>query len=255
MSLIAPGEVWLVGAGPGDPDLLTRKAAALLGAADVVFHDALVGAGILALIPPQVRQVSVGKRSGAHAKSQSVINRMVAEAAQAGDRVVRLKGGDPTVFGRAAEEIAHLAAHNIPVRVCPGVTTACAAAASAGVSLTTRQIAREVIFVTAQACAGHALDLDWNRLADPRASLVVYMGRDAAAGIAQALMGAGRDAATPVLVALDVSLPTERIVRARLATLAVTMLALPRDVPTTLMIGESFLPTKALREDATLLSA
>ena len=245
-----PHPVWLVGAGPGDPDLLTRRAERLLGDADVVFHDALVGAGVLALIPPHVRRVSVGKRAGAHSKGQEVINRMLVEAARSGARVVRLKGGDPSVFGRAAEEIAALGAAGITVCICPGVTTACAAAAEAGVSLTLREQARQVTFVTAQTCAGHPLELDWAALAAPSASVVVYMGRSAAPQIARRLIAAGRDGATPVLVATNVSLPDARTLRTRLDALAVSMLALPGDAPTTLMIGEAFAAVARLAESA-----
>src|SRR4051812_32967911 len=114
-----PGSVWLVGAGPGDPDLLTRKAARLLAAADIVFYDALVGPGVLTLIPDGTAIVSVGKRSGRHSKDQLSINVLLASAALAGKRVVRLKGGDPSIFGRSTEEVDHLAASGIPVRICP----------------------------------------------------------------------------------------------------------------------------------------
>src|SRR6188768_1319234 len=123
---IAPGEVWLVGAGPGDPELLTRKAERLLGEASVVFYDALVGPGVLDLIPPHIRRVAVGKRSGRHSKDQASINDMLVAAANAGERVVRLKGGDPSIFARAMEELAALAAAGIATRICPGVTAASA---------------------------------------------------------------------------------------------------------------------------------
>src|SRR3546814_20570364 len=116
---IAPGEVWLVGAGPGDPDLLTRKAEKLIAAAEIVFHDALVGPGVLDLIPQGVERVSVGKRSGRHSKAQESINDLLLAAAKAGKRVVRLKGGDPPVFGRSAEEMEHLAEAGVAVRICP----------------------------------------------------------------------------------------------------------------------------------------
>ena len=215
-ALIRPPEgrtrhpVWLVGAGPGDPDLLTRKAERLLREADIVFSDALVGDGVLALIPPTVRRVDVGKRSGAHSRGQIEINRMLVAAAASGARVVRLKGGDPSIFGRSTEELAALAAAGFEVRICPGVTTACAAAAAAGASLTLREDARQVTFVTGQGCAGRSLDLDWSALACARETLVVYMGRNAATGIARRLMMAGRPGSTPVIVAIDVSLPTQR---------------------------------------------
>ncbi len=131
------GTVWLVGAGPGDPELLSRKAERLLAAADIVFYDALVGEAILALAP-QAELVSVGKRSGRHSKQQGTIDALIVAAALAGQRVVRLKGGDPSVFGRSAEELTACAAHGIPVRICPGITAASAAAASGLASLTLR---------------------------------------------------------------------------------------------------------------------
>ncbi|MDE2437476.1 MAG: uroporphyrinogen-III C-methyltransferase, partial [Sphingomonadales bacterium] len=134
--------VWLVGAGPGDPDLLTRKAERLIQSATVVFHDALVGAGVLELVPDHVRLVHVGKRSGRHSKDQPTIDRIIVEAALAGDRVVRLKGGDPAIFGRATEELQACHAVGVPIAICPGVTAASAAAASLGRSLTLRGLAR-----------------------------------------------------------------------------------------------------------------
>ena len=147
----------------------------------MVFHDALVGPGVLDLIPAHVERVGVGKRSGRHSKDQRSINALLVEAALAGKRVVRLKGGDPSIFGRSAEEMDELAAHGVAVRICPGITAASAAAASAGISLTLRGLARKLTFVTAHARAGEVLDLDWASLADPRATLAIYMGRAAAA--------------------------------------------------------------------------
>ena len=198
-----PGSVWLVGAGPGDPDLLTRKAERLLADADIVFFDALVGPGILALIPPGTEQVGVGKRSGRHSKDQASINALLATAAKAGKRVVRLKGGDPSIFGRSTEEMEHLAANGIAVKICPGITAASAAAASGGASLTLRSLARKLTFVTAHARAGEVLDLDWTALAAPDATLAIYMGRAAAGEIARNLIAAGRAPDTAVLVAVN----------------------------------------------------
>lgn len=237
---IAPGDVWLVGAGPGDPDLLTRKAERLIAAADVVFHDALVGPEILALIPAQAERINVGKRSGSHACDQRSINALLLAAVQAGRRVVRLKGGDPSIFGRSAEEIAALARHGVRVRICPGITAASAAAASAGISLTLRGVARQLRFVTAHARDGEALDLDWAALADPGVTLAFYMGRGAAPEICQRLIGCGRDPATPVLIATDVSLTSESLVHTRLDLLA---LAVDRTReagrPALILIGEA----------------
>ena len=140
----ARGTVWLVGAGPGDPDLLTRKAERLIAAADIVFHDALVGPGVLALVPPSVELVSVGKRSGRHSKDQRTIDMLIVEAALVGKRVVRLKGGDPSIFGRSNEELEACHAAGVPVHICPGITAASAAAADLGLSLTLRGTARRL---------------------------------------------------------------------------------------------------------------
>lgn len=236
---IAPGTVWLVGAGPGDPELLTRKAERLIAAADIIFHDALVGPGVLALAPSAARLVGVGKRSGRHSKPQESINDLLLAAARNGLRVVRLKGGDPSVFGRSTEEIEHLTRHGVEVRVCPGVTAASAAAASGGASLTLRGLARKLTFVTAHARAGERLQLDWSTLAAPDATLAVYMGRAAAAEIARELIAAGRGADTPVMIAVNVSLPSERIIRGKLSSLAFLVLTISDDDPTLLLIGEA----------------
>ena len=236
---IEPGQVWLVGAGPGDPDLLTRRAEQLIRGAEVVFHDALVGPGVLALIPRAVERVSVGKRSGRHSKDQRSINDLLLAAARAGRRVVRLKGGDPSIFGRSAEEIAYLAHHGVDVRVCPGITAASAAVAGAGLSLTLRGEARGVQFVTAHARAGEALDLDWAALARARTTLAVYMGRGAAREVAAALLAHGMPPKTPVLVAVNVSLSDERLLRTRLDLLSLAVASLAQESPTLLLIGSA----------------
>ena len=237
--LIAPGEVWLVGAGPGDPDLLTRKAERLIRAADIVFYDALVGPGVLDLIPPHIERVSVGKRSGRHSKTQDVIDALLVLAAQAGKRVVRLKGGDPSIFGRSTEEVTALTGSGIRVRICPGITAASAAAASAGLSLTLRGSARQLRFVTAHARAGETLDLDWAALADPTATLAFYMGRAAAPDICQHLIANGLHPATPVLIASDVSLASECLVHTRLDLLALAIDRTPGAGPALILIGEA----------------
>jgi uroporphyrin-III C-methyltransferase len=234
-----PGSVWLVGAGPGDPDLLARKAERLIVAADIVFYDALVGTGVLALVPDGTERVSVGKRSGRHSKDQVSINVLLAKAALAGKRVVRLKGGDPSIFGRSTEELDHLAANGIIVRICPGITAASAAAASGGASLTLRGLARKLTFVTAHARAGEALDLDWTALAAPDATLAVYMGRAAAGEVSRKLIAAGRAPDTPVMVAVNVSLPNERILRGRLSALAFLVETISDNDPSLLLIGEA----------------
>jgi len=233
-----PGTVWLVGAGPGDPELLTRKAERLLGQADIVFHDALVGEGVLALAP-HAQLVSVGKRSGRHSKGQDQINDLMLLAARSGQRVLRLKGGDPSIFGRSAEELDHLMEQGVTVRICPGVTTASAAAASGHASLTLRGLARKLTFVTAHARAGETLDLDWRALAQPDATLAIYMGRSAAPDIMRGLIAAGRAPDTPVMIATNVSLPNESVVRGRLDALGFLVRTISEDAPTLILVGEA----------------
>ncbi len=234
-----PGMVWLVGAGPGDPELLTRKAERLIKAASVIFYDALVGPDILALIGPFARLVPVGKRSGRHSKDQAAIDRLIVDAALAGDRVVRLKGGDPAIFGRAAEELNAARQAGVPVQICPGITAASAAAASLGVSLTLRGLARKLTYVTAHARAGEALSLDWAALADPDATLAVYMGKAAATEIAGSLLAAGLADSTPVALVENASLPEQLTLRTNLGLLALAASSVLGDGPAILLIGEA----------------
>ena len=234
----APGTVWLVGAGPGDPELLTRKAERLLAQADIIFHDALVGPAILELAP-QAEWVSVGKRSGRHSKDQRTIDQLLVSAALAGRRVVRLKGGDPSIFGRSMEELTALREAGAPVNVCPGITAASAASASAGLSLTLRGVARRVQFVTAHSRKGAALDLDWQALADPHATLAIYMGREAAGEVSRQLVAAGLPGRTPVLIACNVSLPDEKLLRTRLDLLPLAVQYIALDLPTLIIVGEA----------------
>lgn len=245
---IALGQVWLVGAGPGDPDLLTRKAERLIRAASVVFYDALVGPGILDLIPAHVRRVGVGKRSGRHSKDQRSINDLLLAAAHDGERVVRLKGGDPSVFGRSAEEIAHLRAFGVSVHICPGITAASAAAANAGVSLTLRGHARRLQLITAHARAGEKLDLDWTLLADPSATLAIYMGRELARDVARELIAHGMSADTPVLLAVNVSLPEEQLLFTRLNLLHLAAASIVGRHPALLLIGDAMSAPPQMRE-------
>ena len=233
-----PGTVWLVGAGPGDPDLLTRKAARLLADADIVFHDALIHPGSLE-VAAHAELVDVGKRAGHHAMRQDQINDLLLSAARRRLRVVRLKGGDPSIFGRAAEELDHLIAHDVPVRVCPGITTASAAAAGGLASLTLRGAARRLTFVTAHARAGETLDLDWGTLAQADTTLAIYMGRSAAREITRALISAGRAPDTPVMIVTNVSMPNENLVRGRLDALGFLVRTISDDAPTLILVGEA----------------
>ncbi|GGC27483.1 hypothetical protein GCM10011371_13810 [Novosphingobium marinum] len=237
--MIAPGEVWLVGAGPGDPDLLTRKAERLIASASIIFHDALVGQGILNLAHRCATLIHVGKRSGRHSKDQKTIDRMIVEAANAGGRVVRLKGGDPSIFGRATEELEACRRAGITVGICPGITAASAAAASIGASLTLRGMARKLTFVTAHARAGEKLEIDWTTLADPEATLAVYMGKSAAEEVAVRLLEHGLSADTPVALVENASLPDERIFHTRLDLLGLTSKTALGDGPAILLIGQA----------------
>ena len=243
----APGEVWLVGAGPGDPDLLTRKAEGLIRAASVIFHDALIGPGILDLVPRSTRLVPVGKRAGRHSSTQDEINALLVEAALAGERVVRLKGGDPSVFGRSMEEVDALAQAGVAVRICPGITAASAAAASAGISLTLRGCAREVRFVTARTRSGRTEELDWASLSGSSSTLAFYMGRAAGPEIRRKLLAHGMAGDTPVLVASNVSLANEKLVHTRLDLLPMAIDAAAGSEAALILIGEAARP-RATRE-------
>jgi uroporphyrin-III C-methyltransferase len=191
-------KVYLVGAGPGDPDLLTVKAHRLLGAADAVVYDRLVSSEILSLVPPGAMRISVGKLPGHHPVPQSEINTLLVNLARAGHRVVRLKGGDPFVFGRGSEEALHLARHGIFFEVVPGVTSASGCAAAAGIPLTHRGLATGVRYLTGHGRGDQDLTYDWQSLADPDTTLVVYMGVANIGAIADRLMAAGLPGATPV---------------------------------------------------------
>lgn len=194
-----PGKVFLIGAGPGDPDLMTLRALRLLQSADTVVYDRLVSREILALAPPEARMIPVGKSPHDHPVPQDRINDILAQEAGAGRIVARLKGGDPLIFGRGAEEAAHLAGSGIAVEYVPGITAAQGAASIAGVPLTHRGLATGVHYVTGHRAADQVLDLDWKRLADPDTTLVVYMGVASIGQIAVGLMTEGLPGSTPVL--------------------------------------------------------
>ena len=234
-----PGSVWLVGAGPGDPELLTRKAERLIRSASVIFHDALVGSEIVAMATPGTRLIYVGKRSGRHSRDQASIDQVIVEAALAGERVVRLKGGDPAIFGRANEELQACRNHGVSARICPGITAASAAAATLGLSLTLRGTARRLSFVTAHARNGDVLDLDWHSLADADTTLAVYMGKASATVLVNKLLAAGLAPETPVALVENASLPGERVFRTRLDLLGLAAQTALGDGPALLLIGNA----------------
>lgn len=229
--------VFLAGAGPGDPDLLTLKTARLLGRAEVVLHDSLVGSDILALINPDAEIVDVGKRCGQASTAQAEICRLLVEYARTGKLVVRLKGGDPVIFGRLTEEMGALRDAKIGFEVVPGVTAASAAAADLQLSLTQRRIARSMHIITGHG-ADHGMPAhDWAALAKAGGTLAVYMGSKYLPGLVEKLLAAGVSPDLPAVAVESASLPTERVIRASLA-------ALPRDVaeaaptgPVLLLVG------------------
>ena len=229
------GTVYLVGAGPGAADLLTLRAARLLGEADIVLHDALVPQSILVLAA-RAEKISVGKRCGRHTTAQRFINKRLADAARKHARVVRLKGGDPLLFGRAQEEIAYLRSRGIPVEVVPGVTAALGAAAAMRISLTQRGRARSVAFVTTRVGAGEASS-SWIGAALAADTCAIYMGAGDAPAIAGALMHAGKRPATPVAVLENVSLQNERVVYGTLAGLPLLAASLGGG-PALIVLGE-----------------
>ncbi len=202
------GKVYLVGAGPGAPDLLTVRAARVLACADIVFHDALVHPDTIALASGAER-IAVGKRSGKLSTAQRFINKRLIDAAMKHNTVVRLKGGDPMLFGRAQEEIEALKAAGIPYEVVPGVTAALSASAELGVSLTQRGVARSVTFLTPRVGVGEKTN-PWARAALASDTAVIYMGAGQAELIANALAAEGMPEATPVVVVENVSLPQRR---------------------------------------------
>ena len=241
-------KVALVGAGPGDPDLLTLKAARLIGEAEIVFADRLVGKGVLALIPTSAETVYVGKSKGEHSVPQDEIHRRMIEAARAGKRAVRLKGGDPFIFGRGGEEVEALRAAGIDVEIVPGISAALGVAAAAQIPLTHRDMAQAVTFVTGHAALGKEPDLDWGSLARPNQTVVVFMGVGTADAIAARLIAAGRDPATPVAVIENGTRPNEVRAFGALGDVADLILARGITGPALLIIGE--VAALARREEA-----
>jgi uroporphyrin-III C-methyltransferase / precorrin-2 dehydrogenase / sirohydrochlorin ferrochelatase len=228
--------VFLVGAGPGDPDLLTLRALHALSDADIVFYDELVTAEVLDRARRGAEQVFVGKRRGEPGVPQDEINRRLVEAARAGRRVVRLKGGDPFVFGRGGEELEYLRRAGVPVVVVPGITAALGCAAESGLPLTFRNEASTLVFVTAQR-ADEAAAVDWSSLSDPQTTVVVYMGLASAAAVRDGLIAAGRAGATPAAVLARGTRPDAQAAVGRLDRLD----SLAADVgegPAILVIGE-----------------
>jgi len=222
------GFVSFVSAGPGDPDLLTLKAARLLAEADVILFDDLASGPILAHAGPGAELVAVGKRAGKPSPKQDHVSRLLVDHAATGARVVRLKSGDSGLFGRLEEEITALKAAGIGFEIVPGVPSACAAAAAAGIPLTRRLTARRVQFVTGADVTGHLPEgLNWAALADPQATTVVFMGRRSFPALATRLQAEGLSPETPTLLAEAVGHPAQRLTRSTLAGLAAMLVDAP----------------------------
>ena len=235
--LIAPafdaGTVWLVGAGPGDPGLLTLHALHALTQAEVVLHDALVPEAILALAP-QARLETVGKRAGGQRTPQLRINQRLIALARQGARVVRLKGGDPLIFGRGGEEALALAAAGIAFRIVPGISAGIGGTAAAGIPLTHRGLGRSVAFATGHDSSGALADLDWDALGRGAEVLVLYMAGRQLAAIAARLIAAGRGPAEPVALIQDATRPAQSVRHTTLGEAAAVPAAA---APTLIVIG------------------
>ena len=231
------GEVYLVGGGPGDPDLLTFRALRLMQRADVVLYDSLVAPAIVDLVPPEAKRIHVGKRADRHTLPQPDINTLMIELAEQGKRVLRLKGGDPFIFGRGGEEIAKLAESGIDFQVVPGITAANGCAAYAGIPLTHRDYAQSVIFVTGHLKAGE-LKLSWAELARPGQTIVFFMGRKALPTICESLIEHGLPETWPVAMVIDGTTARQQLIVGSLADMPERVSQVAADGPALLIVGE-----------------
>jgi uroporphyrin-III C-methyltransferase/precorrin-2 dehydrogenase/sirohydrochlorin ferrochelatase/uroporphyrin-III C-methyltransferase len=232
------GFVSLVGAGPGDAELLTLKALRLLKQADAVLYDRLVSQDILDLIPTGVSRIAVGKSSGRHSATQNEINDMLVGLAKAGHHIVRLKGGDPYLFGRGSEEALFLRQHHIDFEIVPGITAASGTSAYSGIPLTHRGISRRVQFITGHFMNDEVLDMDWNKIADPQSTLVIYMGLSNIEQICQSLIVAGMSNRTPAAAIEEATTNRQRRVISSLETLAQDINKFAIKAPALIIIGE-----------------
>ncbi len=236
MPVLPPGHVWLAGAGPGDPGLLTLYAVAGLAHADVIVHDALVDKRILALAGPQARLEFAGKRGGRPSALQADICKRLIELAKEGRRVLRLKGGDPCIFGRGGEEAMALATAGVPFRIIPGVTSGLAALAAASIPATVRQVNRAIILA-----AGHGGEndaYDWSPLARTGEPIVLYMVMQNLERVARALIAAGRDPETPAAIIVAATTPAERTLVSTLGRVATDALENALESPAVVVVGD-----------------
>jgi uroporphyrin-III C-methyltransferase/precorrin-2 dehydrogenase/sirohydrochlorin ferrochelatase/uroporphyrin-III C-methyltransferase len=230
--------IYLVGAGPGDPDLLTVRALKLIQGAEVIVYDRLVAPAILDLVPAGTTRIFAGKIARNHHMPQPEINALLVGLARSGRMTVRLKGGDPFLFGRGGEEAQCLARHNIRFEIVPGITSASGCTAYAGIPLTHRGLAHGVRFITGHAHDDEALSLDWRSLADPDTTLVIYMGRIHVRRIAAELIAHGLPAGTPAAAIVNGTRPEQVTIRAPLADLPDRIDGLDMAAPTLIVIGQ-----------------
>ncbi len=230
------GEVYLVGAGPGDPDLVTFRALRLMQKADVVLYDRLIGDGVMNLVRREAERVYVGKRPDDHALPQEEIGATLVRLAKEGKRVLRLKGGDPFMFGRGGEEIETLAAHGVPFQVCPGVTAAIGASAYAGIPLTHRDHAQACVFVTGHGRNGK-IDLDWTTLLQPRQTVAIYMGLRNLEALTDEFVARGASADLPAAIVDNATRVNQKVVAGTLGTLAAQARAAELKGPSVVIVG------------------
>lgn len=249
------GEVYLVGTGPGDPELLTLRALKLMQNADVVLFDNLVSDEILALLPEEIERVYVGKERDRHTMRQEAINQLMVDLAKQGKRVLRLKGGDPFVFGRGGEEIETLSANGVNFQVVPGITAAVGVSAYSGIPLTHRDYAQACVFVTGHLKDG-TMNLDWVGLARPRQTVVVYMGLLGLSVLCEKLIEYGLPAQTPIAVVQQGTTKQQRVVTGTLSTMPTLAVEAQLKAPTLIIVGEVVLLREKLDWFAkTLLTA
>ena len=232
------GKVYLVGSGPGDPDLLTVKALRLMQTADVVLYDRLVSEDILDMIPAGVSRIRVGKKSGHHCVPQQEINQLLINSARNNRKVVRLKGGDPYIFGRGSEEALALRKAAIEFEVVPGITSAAGCSAYAGIPLTHRGMSRSVQFLTGHLKENDPLDIDWKKLTDTESTLVFYMGLANLDVICQSLIDAGLASTTPAAAVQDATTSRQQRVISTLADLAAAVQQAELQAPVMIIVGQ-----------------